>query len=261
MRRTLLLLLLLPGLSRGSPAPEGVGFEQRNGEMLPLELQLTDGTGTTRPLSAYFGAKPVILIFNYFRCPQMCSLVSSGAIDSLRALRASAGKDFEVVTVSIDPTDTSAMAAGRKSQDVAHYGRTGSAAGWHTLVGTSDTVAALAAAAGFHYRYYAASRQYAHPSGLIVVTPRGVISRYFMGVDFPAGDLAVALRAAAANQTGSSVFSLLFICFQGGAVQGPYGRLIWTALWVSVTLTLAGVFGGIGWMLRQERLARAAGSP
>jgi protein SCO1/2 len=260
MKRALLLLCLPLWTLGAAPVPAGVGFEQRNGEQLPLTVRLTDGKGVTRPLGAYLGAKPVVLIFNYFRCPEMCSLVSSGAIDALRALRVSAGKDYEVVTVSIDPTDTPAMAREREQGDVAHYGRTGAGSGWHTLVGTEDQVTALANAAGFHYRFDPRSRQYAHPSGLVILTPTGAVSRYFMGVDFPAQDLATALKQAAANETGPSVFSLLFVCFQGGASQGQYSRLVWIALWAGVGLTLVAVFGGIGWMLRQERRASAGGA-
>jgi protein SCO1/2 len=256
-----LILLLLPLWAAGAaPVPAGVGFEQRNGEQLPLGVRLTDGNGVARPLGAYFGRKPVVLIFNYFRCPEMCSLVSSGAIDALRALRASAGTDYEVVTVSIDPTDTPAMAEEREQADVAHYGRTGAAPGWHTLVGPEDQVEALATAAGFHYRFDPRSRQYAHPSGLVVVSPQGVVSRYFMGVDFPAPEMAAALRQAAANETGESVFSLLFVCFQGGAAPSQYSRLIWIALWTAVGATVLAVFGGIGWLLRQERRGAAGGA-
>jgi protein SCO1/2 len=257
----LLPLLAIPALAAAAPAvaPGGVGFEQRNGEQLPLGILLTDARGATRPLGAYFGTRPVVLIFNYFRCPEMCSLVSSGAIDALRALRPSAGPDYEVVTVSVDPTDTPAMAAEHELQDVARYGRTGAAAGWHTLVGAQAQVAALAAAAGFHYRFDSRSGQYAHPSGLIVVTPGGVVSRYFMGVDFPAGDLAAALRDAGANRTGESVFSLLFVCFQADAARGQYSRIIWIGLWAGVAATLVCVFGAIAWMLRQERRTRMGG--
>jgi protein SCO1/2 len=259
--RPLLLFLVLPALTAAAaPFATGeVGYEQRIGEQLPLGTPLTDGRGVTRPLGAFFGNRPVVLIFNYFRCPEMCTLVSNGAIDSLRALRSSAGTDYEVVTVSIDPTDTPAAAASRERQDLGHYGRTGAAAGWHTLVGTQAQVAALAAAAGFHYRYDPLSHQYAHPSGLVVVTPRGVVSRYFMGVDFAAGAMAEALRDAAANRTGDSVFSLLFVCFQGSDPQGQYSRVIWVGLWASVAVTLLVVFGSIAWMLRQERQARTGG--
>jgi protein SCO1/2 len=257
--KRLLLFLMVPGLAAAASALDPVGYEQRIGEQLPLGTQLTDVHGITRPFGAYFGSRPVVLIFNYFRCPEMCTLVSNGAIDALRALRSSAGVDYEVVTVSIDPTDTPAAAAEWKQRDLGHYGRTGAAAGWHTLVGTQGQIDAIAAAAGFHYRFDPRSRQYAHPTGLIVVTPRGIVSRYFMGVDFAPGDVADALKDAAANRTGGSVFSLLFVCFQGGDPQGQYSRVIWVVLWASVTATLVAVFGSIAWMLCTEHRVRTGG--
>jgi len=255
----LALSLLLPAAAAGSDG--GVGYEQRIGESLPLGTVLTDAQGRERPLGALLAGRPAVLIFTYFRCPEMCSLVASGAVESLRTLKATAGADYEVITVSIDPSDTAAMAREREHQDLGRYGRRGAAAGWHTLVGREDQVAALAAAAGFRYRFDPRSRQYAHPSGLVVLTPRGVVSRYFLGVDFPATDLAEALKAAAANQTGSSVFSLLLVCFQGGAQQGQYSRLVWIALWAGVLATLGAVFGGIAWMLGQERRRLMGGAP
>jgi protein SCO1/2 len=260
--RRLLGVGLLAGLmSAGrAAAPGDVAFEQRIGAQLPLGTVLTDASGRSRTLGEYLGGKPAVLIFNYFRCPQMCSLVASGAIDSLRTLKLSAGADYEVLTVSIDPTDTPAAALVQQNQDLGRYGRPGAAAGWHTLVGAADQVGALAAAAGFRYHYDPRSRQYAHPSGILVVSPRGVVSQYYLGVDFAAPDLAAALRTAAANRTGDSVFSLLFVCFQGGAEQGQYTRIIWIVLWASVLATLAGVFGGILWMLGQERRRSRGGA-
>jgi protein SCO1/2 len=173
------------------------------------------------------------------------------------------GRDYSVVTVSVDPTDTPEMAKSRQEEEVSRYGRTGASEGWHVLVGTPRDIQALADAAGFHYRYDPRSRQYAHPSGLVVVTPKGIVSSYFLGVDFPADRMASAIRRAAENKTGASVFSLLFVCFQGGSPEGQYGGLIWTILWVSVALTVAAVFGGIAWMLRVERRHRLqeAGTP
>jgi protein SCO1/2 len=252
------LVLALTGTAFAA-APE-IGFEQRIGQQLPMDAVFTNGEGKALPLRSYFRDKPVVLIFDYFRCPELCSLVASGATDALRQLEATVGRDYSVVTVSVDPTDTPEMARSHQMDQVLHYGRTGSAAGWHVLVGKPSDIQALAEAAGFHYRYDPRSRQYAHPSGLVVVTPKGIVSTYFLGVDFPADQMAPALRRAAAEKTGSSVFSLLFVCFQGGSPEGRYGGLIWTVLSVSVALTVAGVFGGIAWMLRQERRHRLEGA-
>jgi len=245
-----------PAALAGAPVRDptaGIGFDQRIGTALPWSVPFTGADGVARPLRDYFGGKPGVLVFDYFRCPEMCTLVASGAIDALRPLRASVGRDYAVVTVSIDPTDTPALAAVREREDVGHYGRSGAAAGWHTLVGRPEAIAALTAAAGFRYAYDPASRQYAHPSGLLVVTRQGVVASYFMGVDFSATELAEAIRDAGVNRTGRPGFNLLFTCFQSGGRKGPYGRLIWGALWTGVGLTVAGLSGGIVWMLRQER--------
>jgi protein SCO1 len=257
----LIAILALAPIAPAEPRPGSVGFEQRIGEQLPLDARLTGSDGVARPLREFMGGKAGVLIFNYFRCPEMCSLVSSGAMDALRQLKLGAGTDYTVITVSIDPTDTPEMARVRRLQDIAHYGRPGAERGWNTLVGDEATVSALARAAGFHFEYDPASRQYAHPSGLVVVTPRGVVASYFMGVDFDAPRMAEALRRAADNRTGESAFSLVFLCFQGGAREGPHERLIWTALSVAVAATAAALFGGIGLMLaREHRKKRAKGA-
>jgi protein SCO1 len=255
-RMALIVLLALSGIARAAPFADTVGFEQRIGEVLPLEARFTGPDGVSRPLREYMGGKPVVLIFNYFRCPEMCSLVAAGAMDALRDVKLSAGPDYTVITVSIDPTDTPETAGIHRLQDIAHYGRPGAGRGWNTLVGEEGPIAALAKAAGFHYAYDPGSRQYAHPSGLIVVTPRGVIASYFMGIDFDATRMAEALRRAAENKTGESAFSLVFLCFQGGAQEGIHGRLIWAALSVAVAATALAVFGGIGFMLFREHRKR-----
>jgi hypothetical protein len=94
----------------------------------------------------------------------------------------------------------------------------------------------------------------------VVVTPTGIVSSYFLGIDYASPAMASAVRRAAENKTGSSVFSLLFVCFQGGSPEGRYGALIWAVLSTSVALTVAAVFGGIVWMLRNERRARTGGT-
>ena len=259
-RRFALLLGSLALALRGlAGAPADISFEQRIGSVLPLELPFTDEDGKTAAFGSFFGGRPVVLVFNYLRCPEMCSLVAGGAIDALRQISPSAGRDFTVLSVSIDPTDTVEMARDHQREDSRRYGRTGASSGWHALVGAPASIQALAKAAGFHYLYDPRSRQYAHPSGLLLVTPKGVVSSYFLGVDFSAAELAPALRRAEKNQTGSSVFSLLFICFQGGSPQGRYGNLIWTILSVSVALTVGALLGGILWMVRSERLGRVGG--
>lgn len=261
MKRILATLLVSGALAaQARAAAPQVGFEQRIGQPLPMDALFTGEDGVARPLRAYFGDRPAVLIFDYFRCPELCSLVSSGATDALRQLEVTVGREYSVVTVSVDPTDTPQMADSRQRSEVLRYGRKGASAGWHVLVGGSAAIDALASAAGFHYRYDTRSQQYAHPSGLVVVTPKGIVSSYFLGIDYPAPGMAASIRRAAENKTGTSVFSLLFVCFQGGSPEGRYGGVIWAALATGVALTAAALFGGIAWMLRNERRSTTAGA-
>jgi protein SCO1 len=256
---TVILAALLASPAQPTPSEPAVGFEQRIGQQLPMGAVFMGSDGRPHPLGSYFRGRAVVLIFDYFRCPEMCSLVAAGATDALRQLEATVGKDYSVVTVSVDPGDTPEMAKSREAGEILRYGRTGAVAGWHVLVGREDEIRTLADAAGFHFRFDPSSRQYAHPTGIVVVTPKGVVSSYFLGVDFPADGMAAALHRAAAGKTGPSVFSLIFVCFQGGSPEGRFGRLIWAALSLSVAVTVVGVFGGIAWMLREERRQRLGG--
>jgi protein SCO1/2 len=260
LRTMLILGLVLTGRAISAPAPNP-GFEQRIGQTLPLDEVFLDEHGVARPLRDYFGRSPVVLYFNYFRCPQLCSVVTDGALEGLRRLQATVGRDLTVVSISIDPTDTAAAAAIQQLQDVRRYGRHGAAAGWHTLTGNAAAIKAVTDAAGFHFTYDPRSQLYGHASGLVVVTPEGIVSRYFLGVDFPAPELATAVERAASHRTGERVFNLLLLCLQGGSPAGPYGRVIWIILAISVSLTMVGVFGGIAWMLYRERRTRPGVSP
>ncbi len=231
---------------------DGIRFEQRIGEQLPLDAVFTDTTGARRRLGEFFHGQPVVLYFGYARCPQLCSVVADGTNDVLRRLEPSVGRNYQVVTISIDPTETLRQARAAETLAVRNYGRTGAAAGWHYLTGSADSIHAVADAAGFRFRYDPASKQYAHATGFLIATPEGVVSRYFFGVDFSGNEVAPALARAAAGETGRSVYDLLLLCFHGEGITGPYGRIIWRALGASVALTVVTLFGGIGWMLRQE---------
>jgi protein SCO1/2 len=258
MRGLPALALLAAASAFGAPA---VSFEQRIGSRLPMDAVLTDETGHSATLGSYFQGKPQVIQFVYFRCPELCSIVSGGATDALRQLAATAGQQFGVLSISIDPTDTTPMAAEWERSTVSRYGRTRASAGWRVLTARLPAISALTRAAGFHYAYDEKSRQFAHPSGFIVATPSGEVSKYFLGVDFDAAELASAVSDAARGRTGSSVYDLIFVCFEGDSRGGPHGRAIWAALFAGVILTVACLFGWIGQSLWRELRARGAGSP
>jgi len=240
----------LAAVAAAQPAP--LHYDQRIGERLPLAAALVDETGTARPLGYFFGARPVILLFGYYKCPQLCSVLERSTLDVLHELQPTVGRDFDVIYISIDPTDQPEDARQEKAAAIKAYGRPAAAAGWHELTGSEALVRPVAAAAGFGYRYDPLTRQYAHPTGFVIITPQGRISHYFLGLDFPAADLASALRRAAQEKTGEPVFDLVLECFRGDGFTGRYGRWAWHALQGGVALTLLGLVGGIGWMLREE---------
>jgi protein SCO1/2 len=162
-----------PGLpSQQTPTPlSNVSFEQRLNEQLPLDLPFRNEAGQTVKLGDYFGRKPVILTFVYYECPMLCTEVLNGLESSLRVLNETIGKEFDVVTVSFDPRETSVLAAGKKKAYLERYKRPEAERGWHFLTGDQASIDALTKAAGFHYFWDEASHQFAHASGIIVATP------------------------------------------------------------------------------------------
>lgn len=246
--------LLLGAAARlGAQTPPPPSYEQRIGAQLPLGTVLRGEDGLPATLGSCFAGRPAIVIFGYFRCPQLCSVVQRGAVDALRQIRPSVGRDFDLIYVSIDPTDTAEDARQQRTSAARLYGRGGSTAGWHYLTGSVAATGAVAAAAGFGYRYDPLTRLYVHPSGFLVATPAGIVSRYFLGLDFSRAQVADALERAGRGETGRPVYELVLECFRGDGIAGRYGRVIWRALQAAVGLTVAVVFGGIGWMLREER--------
>lgn len=261
MKPLLIFVLgLLSGVTalRAEPALFGddVRYDQRIGESLPLSTEVTDLDGVKHPLRDYFRGRPVVLYFGYANCPQLCSVVADGTVAAMRQLRRAVGRDVDVIAISIDPAESELAARSRLNDAVHRYGDPTAVAGWHYLRGTEPAIHVIASAAGFHFVYDARSQQYAHPSGFIVVTPEGVISRYFFGVDFDAKEVARAVDRAAAGKTGEPVLGLLLRCFRGDGIAGRYNSVIWRALAVGVVGTVVILAVGIGRMLREERRRR-----
>ena len=144
-----------------------VSFDQRLNEQLPLELPFKDEEGRSVRLGDYYGKRPIVLAFAYYECPMLCTQVLNGLTTSLTVLEQTVGREFDVVAVSFDPRETPALASGKKKSNLDRYNRPESAAGWHFLTGTEDSIKALTNAAGFHYTWDEKTQQFAHPSGII----------------------------------------------------------------------------------------------
>ena len=236
-----------------------VGIDQNLGAGLPLDLPFRDEGGNPVTLGEYFGAKPVVLSLVYYRCPMLCTEVLNGMVECFRGLRFTAGKEFTVVTVSIDPRETPDLAKEKKEGYLAAYGREGAAGGWHFLTGDAQDVAALAKATGFHYLFDSTSGQFAHAAGIMVATPGGRLSRYFYGVEYEPRDVRLALVEASRARIGSMVDRILLLCYHYDPLTGRYGPVIMNIFRGAGALTILVLGGGILILLRRER-RKAAGA-
>lgn len=237
---------------------ETVGFDQRLGEDLPLDLVLRDESGGAVRLGDLFGERPVILGLVYYRCPVLCTLIERGLASGLKPLDLSAGRDFDVVFVSIDPTDGPETSRERRAETLERYGRPGSEGGWRFLTGDEEAIEELAAAVGFRYAYDPSTRQYAHAAGVTVATPEGRLARYLFGVDFAPRDLKLSLVEASAGRIGSPVDKLLLVCFRYDATLGKYTAATMTLLKIGASATLLALAAFFYFTLRRgprERLS------
>jgi protein SCO1/2 len=205
------------------PPPKNVGFDQNIGRSVPLDAAFKDETGKAVTLRDYFGKKPVVLNFAYFTCPMLCGLSMQGLSTTLRGMNLDAGRDFEVLTVSFDPRETPEMARAKKDVAMAHYGREGAASGWHFLTGNEQAIESITKAAGFRYEWDEADKQYAHATGIVVLTPDGQIARYLFGIEYAPRDLRLSLVEASKNKLGNVVDQLLLLCYHYDPKAGRYG--------------------------------------
>lgn len=235
---------------------ERVGFDQNLGAELPLELVFRDEAGGEVRLADLFGTRPVVLALVYYRCPVLCTLVERGLASGLKPLDLEPGRDFQVIFVSIDPTDSAETAAARRGDVLEHYGREGTARGWHFLTGDPEPIARLADAVGFRYALDPASGQYAHAAGLAVATPDGRLSRYLYGVDYAPRDLKLALVESSNGTIGSAIDKALLVCFRYDAALGKYTAATMVLLRIGATLTVLALGAFLFFALRRERRDR-----
>jgi protein SCO1 len=233
-----------------------VRFDQELGAQVSLDLAFRDETGKTVTLAEYFGKKPVVLVLGYYQCPMLCTLTFNGMVEGMNDMKWSIGDEFNVVHVSINPREKPELAAAKRQNYLKQYGRPGAAAGWHFLTGDETQIHRLADEVGFHYAYDSSVQQYAHPSGLVILTPDGKVSKYFFGVKFPPPELYAALQNASKHNVGSPIQRLVLLCFHYNPIKGKYGAVIMMIIRIMGAATIAGVAWLFGAMIRRERRLR-----
>lgn len=263
---TLLLcvaVFLASGVSRAQTARPAlltdVGIDQKLNEQVPFNLSFRDDTGNPVRLREYFGEKPVILSLVYYDCPMLCTQVLNGLERSLQGISLDVGKQFDVVTLSINPRETPGLAAVKKRIYAGMYGRRLAEQGWHFLTGEEEAIKELARAVGFHYAYDPESGQYAHATAIMVLTPDGRLSRYFYGIQYPSRDLRLGLVEASAGKIGTPVDQLLLFCYHYDPATGKYGLVILNVVRAAGLATVLAIAGLVLVLFRRERLARKEG--
>lgn len=235
-----------------------IGIDQRLNEQVPLDLEFVDETGRTVKLREYFGKRPVLLAMVYYECPMLCTQVLNGVTGALKVLNFDVGKEFEVVAVSINPREGPGLAAAKKQAYVERYGRPETAGGWHFLTGREENIRALANAVGFRYAYDEEIKQYAHGAGVELLTPKGVIARYFYGIEFAPRDIRFGIIEASEERVGSPIDSVLLLCYHYDPATGKYGATAMTMVRIGAVLTMLGFAVFLFVSLRHERASHHA---
>lgn len=230
--------ILSPSPSVRPPGLKNVGIQQNLNQGIPADLAFTDDLGRSVHLGDYFGKRPLILNLVYYNCPMLCGEVLSGLEHSLSMMQFDVGKQFDVITVSFDPSETPEIAAKKKSEFLRRYKRAGSEQGWHFLVGKQDAIDALTKAAGFQYQYDAKTKQFAHATAILVLTPEGRIAQYYYGVEYPPKDLRLGLVEAGKGKIGNIVDQLLLYCYHYDPEQGKYSATILRVLRLAGVATM-----------------------
>ncbi len=238
---------------------ENVGVDEHLDARVPLDLKFRDEQGRPVELGDYFkGEKPVVLSLNYSNCPMLCNLQLTGLTKGLKQVEWTAGKEFEVVSISIDPAESSLRALETKNKYVGLYGR--GEGGWNFLVGRPASIDAVTKAIGLRYQFVPARNEYSHPAVAVLCTPDGRISRYLYGIDFPTQTLRLSLVEASEGKIGSPGDQLLLFCFHYDPLTGTYApRAARFAMAVGGGLTVLLLAGGLFVLWSRESLRPSAG--
>lgn len=257
MRLRLLIFLLAatPRIALGASMPDfsGLAYEQKLGSQLPLQEVFRDEAGRSVRLSDLFGGKPLILVLGYLHCPNLCSVVRADLFDALHASGMTAGRDYSLVALSIDPSETSADATSAKADDLQRYPAPGAVQNWHFLTGTAGAVQAVADVVGFHDRFDPELKQFVHPVGIVFATPAGVVSSYLLGVGYQPGDVRLGVTRAQLGSIAAAALPVLLLCYHYDPTTGRYTLAIMKLLRLAAGITAVTVAGTLFLAFRRDR--------
>lgn len=233
---------------------EGVDVTEHLGERVPETLAFQDHHGKTVTLADYLhDGVPVIVTFNYSNCPMLCSLQLNGFVDSLKELDFTAGKEFRIVTVSLDPKETQESAHRFRARYLSQYARPGSESGWAFVTGSEQNIRALAKAVGFSYNYNEARGEYVHPAAITLLSPEGKIARYLYGLEYPDKTLRLGLVEASEGRVGTSLDRLILYCFHYDSTEGRYAPIAARIMQIGGAVTVVLLAGFLTILIRRDR--------
>ena len=253
------------GENRGDELPQvlaKVGVAQHLNGQLPLNAAFVDETGAPVTLGTYLnGKRPAVFALVYFDCPMLCSEELDGLTSALEMVKMSPGKDFDVIVVSIDPSDTPAKAAEKKAFYLKRYGRPETAAGWHYLTVQRPAIDAVTTAVGFGYVKVPGPdgklTQFAHASSIELVTPQGRMAQYYLGVEYSPKDIMLGLIEASGNKIGSPVANILTYCYHYDPTTNKHSLIVARVVQLGGMVTVASLGSFIFIMFRRDiRLGR-----
>jgi protein SCO1 len=229
-----------------------IGIDQRLHAQVPLDLVFTDETGREVTLGEYFGKRPVILALVYYECPMLCTQVLNGVVSALGVLTFDVGRQYDVIAVSINPKEGPGLASQKKQASLERYKRPQTAAGWHFLTGREESIKALAAAVGFRYAYDPEIGQYAHGAGIELLTPHGVISKYFYGIEYSPRDIRFGIIEASEERIGTPIDDVMLLCYHYDPTTGKYGATAIGAVRIGAVATVVAFLSFLFVSLRRD---------
>jgi protein SCO1/2 len=257
------LLSCMPVRATISTVPQAsilkdVGIDQKLDVQVPPDLVFRDAEGRDVRLGDYFGKRPMILALVYYKCPMLCTMVLNDLTRAMNSMKMNCGEQFDILTVSFDPNETPSLAVDKKNQYIRAYRRAHAEQGWHFLTGSQASITTLTNAVGFRYAWDPKFKQFAHASGLIILTPEGKTSRYFYGIDYAPSDLQLSLDEASHGKETSVSDRILLFCFHYDPTTGRYSLMITRLVQLGgiVTCLLLGSY--MFWMFHRDRSHRGA---
>jgi protein SCO1/2 len=229
---------------------QDVGISERLGEKIPLDLTFATSSGDSVKLADLIqNGKPVLLNPVYYNCPMLCTMVIDAVLEGVKDVEWSPGKEYTIITYSIDPTEDHKLAATTKDSIISRLGRKDAGKGWYFLTGKEEAIQTLSEAVGFKFQKLDHTNEFAHSASIMFISPDGVITRYLYGINFTESNIRNALYEAADGNIGSTVDRLILYCYQYDPDSQSYVPVAWRIMKLGgvVTLVFLGIFLGLFW--------------